>query len=118
MHTTSSEPQPLIDAPLDQLTSISVQVAVDKHEVALWNELVDRHHLPGLQKANRTTHTLFRYRSTRAKTGLPTVLLWQQVIVLAQSMDWLARTLRVAHTKLGAFLLDCCGIGALGLVWR
>ena len=50
MHTTSSEPQPLIDAPLDQLTPISVQVAVDKHEVALWNELVDRHHYLGYRK--------------------------------------------------------------------
>ena len=50
MHTTSSEPQPLIDAPLDQLTPISVQLAVDKHEVALWNELVDRHHYLGYRK--------------------------------------------------------------------
>lgn len=39
-----SEPQPLIDDPLDQLTPITVQLVADKQEVALWNELIDRHH--------------------------------------------------------------------------
>jgi hypothetical protein len=39
-----SEPQPLIDDPLDQLTPITVQLVADKQEVALWNELIDRRH--------------------------------------------------------------------------
>lgn len=46
-HTIDSEPQPLIDDSLDQLTPISGQLATDKPDIALWNELVDRHHYLG-----------------------------------------------------------------------
>ena len=49
-HTARSEPQPLIDSPLDQLAPISVRLAVEKPEIALWNELVDRHHYLGYRK--------------------------------------------------------------------
>jgi len=49
-HTARSEPQPLIDDPLDQLTPITLQLATDKQEVALWNELIDRHHYLGYRQ--------------------------------------------------------------------
>ena len=47
--TSRSEQQPLIDDPLDQLT-ITVQLAVDKHDIELWNELLDRHHYLGYRR--------------------------------------------------------------------
>jgi hypothetical protein len=49
-HTTLSEPQPLINDPLGQLTPITLQLAVDKNEVKLWNELIDRHHYLGYRQ--------------------------------------------------------------------
>lgn len=47
--TSRSEEQPLIDDPLDQL-AITVQLAVDKHDIGLWNELIDRHHYLGYRR--------------------------------------------------------------------
>jgi hypothetical protein len=47
--TSRSEQQPLIDDPLDQL-AITVQLAVDKHDIGLWNELIDRHHYLGYRR--------------------------------------------------------------------
>lgn len=47
--TSRSEQQPLIDDPLDRL-AITVQLAVDKHDIGLWNELIDRHHYLGYRR--------------------------------------------------------------------
>ena len=47
--TCRSEQQPLIDDPLEQL-AITVQLAVDKHDIGLWNELIDRHHYLGCRR--------------------------------------------------------------------
>lgn len=49
-HTTRSEPQPLIDKPLSQLTPISVQLVTDKDDIALWKETIDRHHYLGYRQ--------------------------------------------------------------------
>lgn len=49
-HTVRSEPQPLIDEPLSQLTPISVQLATDKDDIALWKEYIDRHHYLGYRQ--------------------------------------------------------------------
>ena len=49
-HTGRSALQPPIDTTLDQLMPIRVQTAVEKQEVELWNELVDRHHYLGYKR--------------------------------------------------------------------
>jgi hypothetical protein len=41
--TSDSDTQPLINDPLDQL-AIVIQLATDKQDIRLWNELIDRHH--------------------------------------------------------------------------
>ena len=45
--TSQSAPRSTIDCDLRSLGSIQVEVASDKADVALWNELVDRHHYLG-----------------------------------------------------------------------
>ena len=49
-HTDRSALQPTIDAPLDQLTPIHVQPALEKPDIEQWNELVDRHHYLGYKR--------------------------------------------------------------------
>lgn len=49
-HTELSEPQPLIDDALDQLTPITLQLAKLKNDVDEWNELIDRHHYLGYRR--------------------------------------------------------------------
>lgn len=49
-HTDRSALQPTIDAPLDQLTPIRVQPALEKPDIEQWNELVDRHHYLGYKR--------------------------------------------------------------------
>lgn len=48
--TGQTKEPPAIDADLDQLTPISLQVAADKDGVNQWNELVDRHHYLGYKR--------------------------------------------------------------------
>lgn len=49
-HTARSALQPVIDAPLDQLTPIQVEPAIEKQDIELWNELVERYHYLGYKR--------------------------------------------------------------------
>ncbi|MDE0000879.1 MAG: IS4 family transposase [Rhodospirillaceae bacterium] len=50
VHGPRSEPQPPIECALDRLLPLRAEPVEDPDEVALWNELVDRHHYLGYRR--------------------------------------------------------------------
>ncbi len=87
--TSQSAPRGIIDCDLRSLGSIQVKVASDKADVALWNELVDRHHYLGYRHPIGAALKYFITSNTPTRKILGCLQFSSSVWHLADRDNWI-----------------------------